>query len=310
MTGDSSAASKELNSSPRLPPPTPALPLGALSGPHSLHLELCFDTRVQRTAVASLGMPIFADLHLATSDGGLLHGIAPARVLAMLEALDELETMRTLPDGRPCSRQQRDMLSSSFRAHWGLTPEQYTCLCRLLDEGALRNMRSTRESAVPPTPLGIPPAYVTKCFAAHINSCCGSTMRVRKIQATLYGRDRCVSVWHLVKDCRNCKTVYYCDKRVLRGEINLHPPQLGPDEDDPLDPGNPLNNQGCRWHEYYAWENGRCPMYVFSKSGRTVIEASFLTDCVVTQCKTRLVLILLLFVDCLYMFCSCAASYK
>lgn len=154
----------------------------------------------------------------------------------------------------------------------------------MLDEGALRNLRSTRESFVPPTVLGVQPSYVCQSFATHVRDCCGSTMRVRKMQATLYGRDTCKSVWHLVKDCRLCKTLYYCDKRVLRGEINLHPVD---GVDDPLDPANPLNNHGCRWHEYYAWHDGRQPKYVCSKSGRTIIETSYLTDCVVTQCRTR-----------------------
>jgi len=221
--------------------------------PHTLCKQLCFDSRANAAAVEPT-LPIFGDLHTATSIGGVLHGIAPARVLAMLEALDDLENMRTLPDGRPCSRLQRDMLASSFRSHWGISPEQYSCVCHLLDQGDLRNMKYTRTSAVPPTLLGVTPAYVAKCFATHLSGCCGSTMRVRKIQATLYGRDTCMSVWHLVKDYRHCKTVYYFDKRVLRGEISHHPlNQSGPDEDDPLDPANPLNNQGCRWHEYYAW---------------------------------------------------------
>jgi len=141
----------------------------------------------------------------------------------MIEALDEHENMRRRPDGQACSRSQRSILSSAFQQHWAITPAQYTCVCDLLDEGALRNMRAAREAAIPVTPLHVSPAYVRRCFASHQRDCCGRMMRVRKIQATLYGRGICESVWSMVKDCRHCKAVYYCDKRVIRGNINNPP---------------------------------------------------------------------------------------
>lgn len=116
-------------------------------------------------------------------------------------------------------------------------------------------------------------------------------MRVRKIQATLYGRNTCESVWHMVKDCRICKALYYCDKRVIRGYINYPPVP----NDDPLDPANPLNmglhpanpHYGVRWHEYNPFHGGRLPQVICSKSGKTIIECGYLSDCAILQYKTR-----------------------
>ncbi|CAN0260625.1 unnamed protein product [Pylaiella littoralis] len=100
-------------------------------------------------------------------------------------------------------------------------------------------------------------------------ACCGRTMRVYHIMATLVHFGVNHSVWHVAKRCRGaCGSTWNLNKRTFGGTYG--------DQQQP-----------CVWHEFYPFTGGRVPKYFANKSGKTIFSADFITACVIQQCSMR-----------------------
>ncbi|CAM9544470.1 unnamed protein product [Ectocarpus fasciculatus] len=153
---------------------------------------------------------IWAELASATAADGVLHGLPPGRLLSMFQLLADNETMRRTTDGVSVSARQRGIFERSFMARFAVSPLQFGCVAALFDQYEGSGIIDALRNGPPPTLPGQRPAFVRRCFGPDVTYCCGSTLRVRLVMATLYCREGCFPAWHVVKECnRGCGTTYY-----------------------------------------------------------------------------------------------------
>lgn len=163
---------------------------------------------------------------------------------------------------------QRRMLQGRFCEQFGISTPQYERLLTLCDSGGLDDFIPVDVGVSLPAAPSIRPVNPLMFLGNAESYCCGRSMRVREIVATVYDVGSCTGAVHVVKTCRgHCGVTYYYNKRVLPGII-------GPD------------NLRCNHHVYDSWVDG-IPDYVASKSGKFFLSAGLLKWCVVNQCRLR-----------------------
>lgn len=207
-------------------------------------------------------MGLWADLNRVTLEDGPFAGYSETRMMVLLQELTSHDNMRFDNLGRPVSEAQQGMLERSFRDHFHLSAEQWSCITNIHDRSDLTDISSARVASLPTPMPGQRPTYVRRIFAAQRVRCCGRVLRVRWVSATVYCRDECYASWNLVKSCRQCRARYMFDKKVLSG-------QYGGEQAD--------------WHIYKSWDDGELPGYVGSKSGHAIFCTRYLTAVTVDQ---------------------------
>lgn len=203
-------------------------------------------------------MGLWEELQRITgSENAAFHGFDDTTMIVMLQELSSHANMRFDSEGRPLSLSQRNMFETSFRHNFHLSPEQFTCIADLHDRFSLDDITSARAAALPSPVVGGRPAYVSRVFSSSRTMCCGRTLRVRCVFATVYGRDSCFPAWNIVKTCREgCGARYWFDRKVLGGTFE----------------GNP-----CDWIIYNAWGDGSVPTHIGTKSSRSIFCWRYLT---------------------------------
>lgn len=131
----------------------------------------------------------------------------------------------------------------------------------------MRDVIGAYSRSLPPAVQDVAPTFVRRVFAYDKHDCCGSRMRVRRVEATVYGRDECYQTWHYVKQCMGgCAASYYLNKMTTRVETD---------------------DGGVVWHCFYPWTSGDVPEHTTSKSGRTILTTELLTDVARTTTRMR-----------------------
>lgn len=205
-------------------------------------------------------MGLWDALHTVTSihEDCLFHGWPNTTMTVILQELEANRIMRFDALGRPVSEAQRCMFERSFRSNFSLSSEQWSCIVDIADRYPLGDIQLARLAALPTPVHGARPNYVRRVFASDRVKCCGRTLRVRQVSATVYARDECFAAVNLVKSCRfGCGARYFFDRKVLRGTYGA---------------------EQCDWHVFESWSQGELPGFIASKSGHAIFCTKFLSD--------------------------------
>lgn len=207
-----------------------------------------------------------------TSHAGGLHGVSPAQIMVMFQALSDNRNMRYTIDGQAVLREQRCVFEAGFRHNFRLSEDQYRCLTSIYDRHSVGDVRAAFENSLrrrPSSQSGAGGGLVFQSFSPDIVRCCGRILRVSIISATVYGRAKCCTAWNVVKTCRHgCKRRYFFDKTIIPGVVEE-------------------GGAECVRHVYLPWEDGSVPSYIASRSGKFIVESSFLTSVAVGLGLTR-----------------------
>lgn len=221
-------------------------------------------------------MDLFEECARAQStEGDPLQGFEPTRLLVLFEHLANQLNARFTSFEQPCSLRQTRDFQDGFCAHFGLSALQYQRLLELFESCGRPAVGAAYRDSHPEHVDGIRPTYCRRYFGVDAVHCCGKTMRVRYVIATVIEVSESYPAMHIVKECQgDCKSSWYLNKRTYRGEM-----------DDP--DGGPLDAQGLLFHEFYPFEGGETPLYTASKSGRTIMSLAYLTQVAAAQCTQR-----------------------
>ena len=126
---------------------------------------------------------------VATTDGRF-HATTAEKMLVLVHAFCQQENMRATPAGDASLTMRRDA-ERGFCANYHLSVAQYACLAELCRGGQVRDVFASYLRSLPPAVQGVRSTFVRRMFAHAKHSCCGSKMRVRRMGATVYGRDEC-----------------------------------------------------------------------------------------------------------------------
>lgn len=204
-----------------------------------------------------------------------LHGFEPTRILVIFEALANQLNVRETTFGQPCSERQIRAFARGFCTNFDLTIAQYHRLVSLFDECGRPAIGAAYRASHPEQVSGVRPQYCRRHFGVDAVTCCGKTMRVRYVLATVIELSESYAALHIVKECQgDCRSNYYLNKRQFRGVV-----------DDPE--GGPMDDQDLVFHEFYPFYGGETPAYIASKGGKTIMSLEYLTHFVITQCSTR-----------------------
>lgn len=200
-----------------------------------------------------LSMSLWGDLERVTSENGVFAGHSESDMLRLLEELHAKHNMRFLGDGStPVNDTQARLFETSFRQDHQLSEEQFTAIVDIFDRSGVGDQWRSQGSIPHGHPRRTRPGGAGRpCFTADRRQCCGRSLRVRWISATLYERDNCRPAWNLVKDCKGaggCGARYLYDRTVLPGRVG---------------------EEACSWHVFQPWVGGAVPPFHSSKSGTT-----------------------------------------
>ena len=105
---------------------------------------------------------------------------------------------------------------------------------------------------------GVRSTFVKRVFADDSNFCCGSKVRVRRVEVTLYGRDECHPTWLYVNQCTGgCAAAYYANKKTSKGETDA---------------------EDVTWHCFYPWTSDDVPKHLTNQSGRSLMSTELIND--------------------------------
>lgn len=200
--------------------------------------------------------------------GGEFEGWANADMMRMLAHLKRQHNMRFLGDGEAVSETLRGTHERSFCDTFQVSSEQYACITHLFDAVGKDDIPTGASVADTPSVPTQASLRRRRCFTPDINVCCGRWLRVRHKSGTVYERDRVYPVWVTYKSCRSCKRRYLFDKTLFEGSLEGAP---------------------CVFHVYRSWSDNKIPLYVGSKSGRTIIATNYLRDAGVSLATMRYV---------------------
>lgn len=190
-----------------------------------------------------------------------LYGVEPQYVCVMFSALANLHNMRFTHDGRPKNKTQTREVEKNFCESYNMTKEQYKCITGLFDKGRVGNVHMAYQASLDS------PGVVRQYFDCDKTTCCGRTLQVRYVMATVYTRNDCFQTKHAAKSCRaGCGANYYLNKCVIAGFVG---------------------DKACTCHLFYPWSDGQIPRYITSKSGKSIFCTDYLTDVAIIQAKTR-----------------------
>lgn len=216
-------------------------------------------------------MPFLAEAtRLISQPTSPFFGTSDQRLLLLHHAYSRHYAMHRHSDGRTTSLTMRREAFNAFRAQYDVSEAQFRCLGELHNSGEVGDIEAVYRCSLPQPVSGVRSDYVERYFTVPVTICCGTAMQARPVEATFYDVDACCSARHYVMKCRGaCGASYHLNKRILSGSTS---------END------------VRMHEFYAWESGRPPEFIASKSGRSIMSGRFLTDVAFTLCRMRWVL--------------------
>jgi len=214
-------------------------------------------------------MTLWSDLARATGEGGEFEGWPSTQMILMLQHLRVQSNMRFSDDGQTSvSQTLRGLHERSFRKHFHLSGEQYSCITRVFDSCDVGEITAAYGASIPPPENGLPSGFRRRCFSSDKKTCCGKVLRVRYKSCTVYERDDVYAAWMVVRSCRTCGARYMFDRRILRGQVE---------------------GSSCAIHLFSAWGDGEIPEHIASKAGTTVCSSRLLGDAGVSLATTRCV---------------------